>query len=99
MTRHLLSVEDLGAAYGISGILRAAPFLARHGRSLLPADGTPETKLLAAARALLGSRAPRAGLPAALPAVYARRDLARPYRPRGLTDRLAVLAAAVTGRL
>jgi phytoene synthase len=93
------AVEDLGAAYGISGILRAAPFLARQGRSLLPADGTTETKLIAAARALLGSRAPRAGLPAALPAVYARRDLARPYRPRGLADRLAVLAAAVTGRL
>ena len=39
---------------------------------------------------------------AALPAVLARRDLRRigaPLRPRGLGDRLAVLAAAVRGRI
>jgi phytoene synthase len=34
------AAEALGAAYGISGILRAAPYLAAQGRSLLPADGT-----------------------------------------------------------
>jgi phytoene synthase len=93
------AVEDLGTAYGVSGILRAAPFLARQGRSLLPADGTSPARLVEAARDLLRARPPRAALPAAMPAVYARRDLGRPYRPRGVTDRLAVLAAAVTGRI
>jgi phytoene synthase len=93
------AAEDLGTAYGVSGILRAAPFLARQGRSLLPADGTPETDLIEAGRALLGAKPPRAALPAVLPAVFARRDFGRPYRPRGLGDRLAVIAAAVTGRI
>jgi len=39
---------------------------------------------------------------AALPAVLARRDLRRigaPVRPRGLGDRLAVMAAAMIGRI
>jgi phytoene synthase len=92
------AVEDAGTAYGIAGILRAAPFLARQGRSLLPADGTCDAKLIEAARGLLGAPVPKAALPAALPAVFARRDLGRPYRERGVTDKLAVLAAAVTGR-
>jgi phytoene synthase len=92
-------VEDAGTAYGIAGILRAAPFLARQGRSLLPADGTSEAKLAAAARGLLGGNVPKAALSAALPAVYARRDLGRLYRERGVLDRLAVVAAAVTGRI
>ena len=53
---------------------------------------------LAAGRA---ARPPRRVLAAALPAVFAARDLRRPGRaaPRGLGDRLAVLAAAVTGRV
>jgi phytoene synthase len=93
------AVEDLGTAYGIAGVLRAAPFLARQGRSLLPADGTPEARLTEAARALLAARAPRAALPAALPAAYARRDLGRAYRPRGVGDRLAVLRAAISGTI
>lgn len=46
---------------------------------------------------------PRAALPAALPAVLAARDLCRPdedaARPRGLGARLAVLTAAVSGRI
>jgi phytoene synthase len=46
---------------------------------------------------------PRAALPAALPAVLAARDLRRPdedgARPRGLGARLAVLAAAFSGRI
>jgi phytoene synthase len=92
-------VEDLGTAYGISGILRAAPFLARQGRSLLPVDGTREADIVAKAQGLLAVRAPRIALAAALPAVYARRDLGREYRPRGLVDRLAVLRAAITGRV
>jgi phytoene synthase len=93
------AVEDLGTAYGIAGILRAAPFLARQGRSLLPADGTPPAALAAAGRALLRTQPPRLALPAALPAVYARRDFGKPARPRGLGDRLAVLRAAITGRI
>jgi phytoene synthase len=92
-------VEDLGTAYGVSGILRAAPFVARQGRSLLPADGTPPEVLAAGARRLLGPRPPAKALPAALPAVYARRDLGRPHRPRGLADRIAVIRAALTGRI
>jgi phytoene synthase len=92
------AVEDLGTAYGISGILRAAPVLQRQGRSLLPADGGQE-RLVEAARELLGGRVARAALPAALPAVFARRDLGRPYRPRGAADKLAVLTAAVTGQI
>jgi phytoene synthase len=92
-------VEDLGTAYGISGILRAAPFLAARNRSLLPADGTQVSALVDHARGLLrnGGRPPRAVLPAALPAVFARRDLGRPYAPRTPLDRLAILRAAVTG--
>ncbi|HQT64462.1 MAG: phytoene synthase [Acidocella sp. 20-57-95] len=93
------AVEDLGTAYGISGILRAAPFLARQGRSLLPVDGTPEADLITQARALLQSPPPRAAMAACLPAVYARRDLGQPFRPRGLGDKLAVLNAAMWGRI
>jgi phytoene synthase len=93
------AVEDLGTAYGISGILRAAPFLARQGRSLMPGDGTPPADMIAHARGLLKTKPPRVTLPAALPAVYARRDLGKPYKPRGLGDRLAVIQAALTGRI
>jgi phytoene synthase len=93
------AIEDLGTAYGISGILRAAPFLARQNRSLLPADGTPQAKLIEAARDLLRVQAPRQARAAWLPAVYARRDLGKRFQPHGLGDRLAVMRAAVTGRL
>jgi phytoene synthase len=93
------AVEDAGTAYGIAGILRAAPFLARQGRSLLPADGTGGPRLIEAARGLLGAQVPKPALPAALPAVFARRDLGQPYRDRSVADKLAVVAAAVTGRL
>jgi phytoene synthase len=92
-------IEALGTAYGISGILRAAPFLARQGRSLLPADGTTPDKLIQTARDLLRSNPPRAALAAALPAAYTRRDLGRPYAPRALPDKLAIIRAAITGRI
>jgi phytoene synthase len=92
-------VEVLGTAYGISGILRAAPFLARQGRNLLPADGTPPEKLIQTARDLLRASPPRIALAAALPAAYARRDLGRPYAPRGLPDKFAIIRAAITGRI
>lgn len=91
-------VEDLGTAYAIAGILRAAPHLARQNRSLLPADGTPPELLVAHARKLLNARAPRSALAAALPAAFARRDLAHPHE-RNIWDRMAVLRAALTGRV
>jgi phytoene synthase len=92
------AIEDLGTAYGISGILRAAPFLLRQNRSLLPTDGTSEAKLMEVARALLNATPPPKTRAAWLPAAYAKRDLGKPYRPRGLGDKLAVLRAAITGR-
>ena len=92
-------MEDLGTAYGIAGILRAAPYLRAQGRSLLPTDGTPPAKLTAEAFALLRAQPPRAALAAALPAVFARRDLARTDPARTLGDRLAVVWAAFTGRV
>ena len=91
-------VEDLGTAYAISGILRAAPYHARQNRSLLPADGTAPEALAEHARKLLAVRPPRIALAAALPAAFARCDLRRPHE-RDVWDRLAVLRAAVTGRV
>jgi phytoene synthase len=94
-------IEDFGTAYGISGMLRAAPFLARQqDRSLLPIDGTSQQQLIAHAKALLTSeKPPRAALAAALTAVYARRDFGKPAGPRTAGDRLAILRAAITGRI
>ena len=92
------AIEDLGTAYAISGILRAAPFLARQERSLLPADGTAPEILVAEARSLLGARPPRGAFAAWAPAAFVRRDLGRPYMPRNFQDRLAVLRAAFMGR-
>jgi hypothetical protein len=68
---------------------------------LLPTDGTPPDVLIAHARGLLNNAMPpRLALAAALPAVYARRDIARTHpTPRNLGDRLAVLRAALTGRV
>ncbi len=90
-------VEDLGTAYAIAGILRAVPYHAQQNRVLLPADGTKPDSIAAHALSLLGARPPRAALPAALPAAFARRDLARPHA-RNVWDRLAVLRAALHGR-
>jgi 15-cis-phytoene synthase len=92
-------VEDLGTAYGIAGILRTAPLLRTQDRSLLPVDGTEAEQIIAAARALLGRQPPRAALAAALPAVFARRDLGRANPARTFGDRLAVAWAAFTGRV
>jgi 15-cis-phytoene synthase len=91
-------VEDLGTAYAIAGILRAAPFLARQNRSLLPADGTAPEELAAHARRLLVARPPRRALAAALPAAFARRDLNHPHE-RDIWDKLAVFRAALMGRV
>ena len=91
-------LEDLGTGYAISGILRAAPYLARQNRSLLPVDGTDPAFLAAHAGKLLRVKPPRIVLAAALPAVFAKRDLARPHE-RNVWDRLAVLRAGLTGRV
>jgi phytoene synthase len=91
-------VEDLGTAYAISGILRAAPFHARQNRSLLPSDGTGAEILADHARKLLSATAPRKTLAAALPAVFAKRDLAWPHE-RDVWDKFAVLRAGLTGRV
>jgi phytoene synthase len=93
------AVEDLGTAYGISGILRAAPVLARQQRCLLPTDGTPESAIIAHARGLLTARPPGVALAAALPAALARHDLGKPYSPHGPAAKIAVLRAAVRGRV
>lgn len=93
------AIEDLGTAYAISGILRAAPFLARQARSLLPADATAPETLIAEARKLLAAKPPRGCFAAWAPAAYVQRDLGQPYAPRGFKDRLAVLRAALTGRV
>lgn len=100
----LAALEDLATGYAIAAILRAAPSLAAAGRDLLPRDGTDPAALRAEAARLLARRAPRAGLAAALPAVLARRDLRRLAAgragavPRGLADRLALIAAGLAGR-
>jgi phytoene synthase len=87
------AVEDLGTAYGIAGLLRTA------NPARLPADGTPTTTLITTARNLLNTQPPRAALPAALPAVFARRDLGRASATRTTTDKLAVLRAVITGKV
>jgi phytoene synthase len=111
-------LRSLGTAYGVAGVLRSVPALARAGRCLLPEDVLADqrltvhdviarpaafdpTPLRAEAARLLAAgsgRFPRAIIAAALPAVLARRDLARPA-PRGLAARLAVVAAYMIGRV
>lgn len=101
------ALEDLGTAYGIAGILRAAPALAAAGRTLLPESGMDRDGLIAQAWRLLGARPPESGIPAALPAVLAARDLRRlardgqgaPGKDRGLGDRIAVWRAALRWRV
>jgi phytoene synthase len=110
------ALVDLGAAYGAAGVMRTATRDMAGGRCRLPADTVgepPQAARLAqalpalarVAQDLLGAGpVPRAALPAALPAVLARRDLGRLARgvavlPRGLADRFAVMWAALRGRL
>jgi 15-cis-phytoene synthase len=122
------ALRPLGAAYGVAGVLRGVPVLARQRRSLLPVDVlaaqglSPEAAIAdpfgppgrGVAQELAnvgkhflaeagGLRLPRFAVAAALPAVFARRDLSRPWPPvagpRSLADRLAVTRAGLTGRL
>lgn len=118
-------LRPLGAAYGVAGLLRNVPALARQARCLLPEDLLstqglspeavvlrPDTEALTPVLAQLRNeglamldrgargRLPRGTIAAALPAVLARRDLRRAATPgRGIGDRLAVLFAAITGRI
>lgn len=95
-------------------VLLPADLLRAHGLSQALVAAKPEAATLQPVRECLANEAkgwlaearkldlPRAALPAALPAVLARRDLGRfaaTARPRRLADRLAVLAAALTGRI
>ena len=84
-----------GAAYGAAGILRNR---ALTGAAPLPALRDAALANLGTARA---AKLPRTAIAAALPAVFAARDLKRerPVRHRALGDKLAVTAAALTGRI
>lgn len=98
------------AALARSGTcLLPADLLAQHGLSVDAVTSQPDAPALqpvfaalaVEGRSLLGGSARRGlALAAALPAVLARRDLRRPGEatPRALPDRLAVTAAAATGR-
>jgi phytoene synthase len=100
----LPALEQAGALHGLAALLRG-----RHRRrqALLPAGADPVALArgadVAAATAAL-SALPRPALPAALPLVLARRDLARLAKgregfQRGTWDRLAVTLAAMRGRV
>lgn len=97
----------LGAAYGAAGVLRNAALHRLRPIGPLAPQLAPELapELAAAGRAWLEEgargRVPRQAWAAALPAVYAQRDLrrTRPVRERGVGDKLAVLLAARRGRL
>ncbi len=90
-------LRDLGAAYGVAGTLRNLAVNATRQPCVLSAD-----MLRAAGLDVLGRRARvrRNLLAAALPGVLARRYLrSAPTARRGVGDRLAVLFAAVRGRV
>jgi len=100
----LAALDDIGTGTGIVLLIRAAPALRAVGRDLLPQDGAASMTLIEIANGLIARTPPRAALAAALPAVLARRDLARwrrgiSLRPRGLGDRLAVIMAGLRGGL
>jgi phytoene synthase len=87
LAAHALTVHEAIADPHAAPLRQALHTLADHGRRLL-CDGA--------------GRLPRSLVAAALPAVLARRDLARigqPATPRGLGDRLAVVVAGLTGRV
>ena len=121
-------LRSLGGAYGVAGLLRNVPALARQQRCLLPEDVLeaaglsaeavilcPDAPVLGEVRKILvaegrkmlgGGSVPPGAVAAVLPAVLARRDLDRlaasgrlPPRGRGIGDKLAVLVAAMTGRV
>ncbi len=107
----LATARAYGASYGAAAIRRHGSVLAASGRAVLPPPGAgdPRAVLEAEGRRWLaegdsarGSRqVPRRAVSAVLVATLARRDLRRGAeegRPRGVADRLAVVAAAVRGK-
>ncbi len=106
----LAAARAYGAAYGAAGILRHGAALAARSRAVLPPGGgdvgpvlrSEGRRWLAEADALQRGRGrvQRSALSAVLVATLARRDLRRREdgRPRGLADRLAVVAAYAQGR-
>jgi len=116
----LPAVERAGEVFGVARALRSLPEQARQGRSLLPADTLVESRgdAMRAAAALAGEALQdlcalrpalrgltRSALPAVLPLVLARRDLARaaalkpPRSGRFTDDHAAVLLAWLVGRV
>ncbi|MBO1325949.1 squalene/phytoene synthase family protein [Acetobacter sp. TBRC 12305] len=96
----LLRLEACGMAYGAGALLRHGAVLGRAGRFLFPGpveDLRREGQRLLAE--LAGPGLARSWRAAALPAVLARRDLARggehAGHPRGVGDRLAVMLAGM----
>lgn len=89
------AIRAAGVAYGAAGVLRNRAFA---GQASIPALHDAGLAALATARA---GRIARSTFPAALPAVFAGRDLKRerPVRHRAIGDKLAVTLAALTGRL
>ena len=87
LAAHGLSPEEFVAAPGAPAAQAVVRELAGEGARLLAEAGR--------------APAPAAWRAAALPAALARRDLRRPGQagPRGLADRVAIMAAAVTGRI
>jgi 15-cis-phytoene synthase len=87
LAAHGLTVHDVVADPRSARLAPALRALADHGRRLLSEARGP---------------VPRGVAAAALPAVLARRDLARlgqAIRPRGISDRLAVVVAGLTARV
>jgi phytoene synthase len=75
----LAALQRAGTLYGLGGVLRSVPALARQGRSLLPTESIPQERVLAepgAAAPLLRDLA-AAGLSAARPLAAALRGLPR----------------------
>jgi 15-cis-phytoene synthase len=93
--RQVDGIRAAGAAYGAAGVLRN---LALAGSRPIPGLADAGRAKLAEARR---RHIPRPALAAALPAVFAARDLRRatPVRERGAGDKLAVLLAAARGRV
>ena len=98
---HALGEDDVeavrlaGSAYGAAGVLRNR---ALRGQPAVTGLREAAVGFLQAARS---RPIPRHALAAALPAVFAERDLGRatPVRLRGLGDKLAVTRSALMGRL
>ena len=91
--------DDVLAAHGLSA---EAAIAQPHGAALRAAKAELTQQGRALLRGARGLNLPRRAVAAVLPAVLARRDLARTDaapRPRGLGDRLAVLIAAQTRRI